>query len=123
MIMEPSNPNNCPAPLTDWEADVLRHTSDTGRYVTDEKKVIELGERGLLNDYGPQRLADGMHYFTLALKGQEALQAWRDAKPQPPKISRKKAAARSRYQEYLRVGDIYGSFHQWLKHKFPKKTP
>ena len=46
-----------PAPVSARDADVLAHTSHTGRYVTDEAEVIALASRGLLHDYGPQRLA------------------------------------------------------------------
>jgi hypothetical protein len=47
------------------EIDVLLHTQRTGRYVTDEQFVIEMAAKGLLKDYGPQRLAGGMHYLTI----------------------------------------------------------
>lgn len=47
----------------------MRHTSNTGRYVTDEQRVIDLAGRGLLFDNGPQQLAGGMHYLVMAGRG------------------------------------------------------
>jgi hypothetical protein len=58
--------------ITDWEAGVLAHASQNGRYVTGNAEVIALAGRGLLKDYGAQRLADGMNYLTLTGKGSEA---------------------------------------------------
>ena len=75
-----------PRLVSDFEALVLVHTSNTGRYVTDEAKVIEMAQRGLLRDYGPQKLADGMHYLTMTGAGRDALIAWRARQPKPPKV-------------------------------------
>lgn len=76
--------------ITPFEADVLAHTSSNGRYVTGDTRVIEMGGRGLLSDYGPQELAGGMHFLTLSLKGQVALRVWREAQPKPPKSKRRR---------------------------------
>lgn len=63
--------------ITNQQADVLRHTSNNGRYATDEEFVIQMGRYGLLFDHGPQRLADGMHYLTMRRCSRE-FRAWRD---------------------------------------------
>ena len=70
--------------ITSFEADVLSHTLRTGRYVTDETKVIQMGDAGLLQDFGPQALADGMHYFTVTKAGRDSLAEWKDSLPKPP---------------------------------------
>jgi hypothetical protein len=44
----------------------------------------------LLNDYGPQQLAEGDPYLTLSEKGRLALKEWRDAQPAPPKVKRRR---------------------------------
>lgn len=63
------------------EIDILRHCATNGRYVTGDPFVIEMGARGLLRDHGPQEMADGDHYFTLAAGGREMLAEWRAAQP------------------------------------------
>ncbi len=89
---------------------MLAHTSRTGRYVTDEKLVIELAAHGFLKDHGPQRLADGMHYFTMREAGRTALAEHRATLPKPKPLTR----SQRRYQEYLSVCESFDSFHHWL---------
>lgn len=75
--------------ITPWEYSVLSHTSVNGRYVTDEQRVLDLATAGYLNDYGPQRLADGMHYLTLTGRGRTALNDYKASLPPPPKPTRR----------------------------------
>ena len=99
--------------ITPFEADVLAHTIRTGRYVTDETKVIQMGVDGLLQDFGPQALADGMHYFTVTHKGHDALAEWQSNQPKPAK-PKPMSRSKRRYQAYLRVADCFESFHDYL---------
>lgn len=99
--------------LTNEEADVLAHTSRTGRYVTGEESVIDMGRRGLLYDHGPQRLVNGDHYFVMTSKGAEALREWREAQPKeaaPKPLTR----SQRRYRDCCRVSECFDSFRQWL---------
>jgi len=60
------------------QADILQHTSRTGRYCSDEEPdLIALASRGLLHDHGAQPLAGGMHYYTPTPAGRAALNAHR----------------------------------------------
>lgn len=74
--------------LTNEEADILAHTSNTGRYVGEGHALMTLAKRGLLYDHGPQKLAGGAHYLVISTKGSEALSEWRAAQPKPPKVKR-----------------------------------
>lgn len=74
--------------LTNEEADILIHTSNTGRYVGEGHALMALAKRGLLRDHGPQRLAGGAHYLTTTMAGREALSEWRAAQPKLPKVKR-----------------------------------
>lgn len=101
--------------IDNWTADVLRHTSNAGRYVTDEKRVIALAEKGLLYDHGPQRLAAGAHYLVMTGKGREALNAWSAAQPKPVvkkqrRVSREFGAWRRYCEANRRLG--FREFHQ-----------
>jgi hypothetical protein len=100
--------------LSPEQLDILVHTSRTGRYVSDEcAPLVELVNGGLLFDYGPQKLAGGMHYFTLTTAGSEALAAHRATLPKPKPLTR----AQRRYREFLSSGGIHGRFGDWLKHR------
>jgi hypothetical protein len=74
------------------EAEILLHTSRTGRYVSDEALAIDLGRRGLLFDHGAQALAGGAHYLVTTPEGRKALSEWKAAQPPPPKSKRRKAS-------------------------------
>ncbi len=100
--------------ITNEEQAILRHTSDTGRYLTggscrDFVVCQALAAEGLLHDHGPQRLADGDHYYTTTMRGREALNEWQRAQPKPvakkDRTSRAFAAWR-RYRDatYDRMG-------------------
>jgi hypothetical protein len=70
--------------LSSNDEDILSHTSRTGRYVTDEANAADLARRGLLYDHGAQKLAGGMHYYTMSPDGRAALNAHRQsARPIP----------------------------------------
>ena len=102
--------------ITDREASVLAHTSDTGRYVTDEGSVIDLAGRGLLFDYGPQRLADGMHYFVMTSAGRQALREWREAQPKPKVQRRRRSRA---FEDWKNYSEAFGeiTFKEFLCHR------
>lgn len=106
-------------PLTTFEAEVLAHTSNTGRYVTDDARVIEMADRGLLKDYGPQNLAGGMHYFTMTSAGRKALSDWRATQPvkAPVKVTR----SRQRYLDYIEVADCFDGFLSYLNYLTRKR--
>ena len=99
------------------EISVLQHTASNGRYVTDEAFVIDMAVRGLLKDYGAQKPADGMHYFTLAEPGRQMLAAHAATLPKPRPLTR----SQLRYREYRSVADCYRDFGHWLRCHFLKK--
>lgn len=107
-------------PINRFEADVLLHTSQTGRYVTDEAAVITMAARGLLRNHGPQALAGGMHYFTMSSKGREALN-WLEANacrfPQP-KPKRKPSRAFECWRNFRDMGYCC-SFSEFWKQIWP----
>lgn len=66
------------------QADILQHTSRTGRYCSDEEPdLIALTQRGYLRDHGAQPLAAGMHYYTMTPAGRAALNAHRLGETRP----------------------------------------
>lgn len=89
--------------LTNEQASVLAHTSQTGRYVTRDASVIEMGRAGLLRDHGPQRLAGGDHYLTMTPAGRAALSEWRAAQPKPSKIRRRQSPQFEAWLTYCEV--------------------
>lgn len=108
------------ATLTAWEADILSHASQNGRFVTGEQRVIDLAGRGLLYDHGPQPLAGGAHYLVTTLRGREALSAWRAAQPKPkaPKRPRQSRQFRA-WMNYCDANGRYG-FAEFLKNVWPE---
>lgn len=110
--------------ISDYEAEILRHTSSNGRFVTDEKRVIELAERGLLYDHGPQRLAGGMHYLVMTGKGRTALNEWHSFMkaygPKPPKVKvRRKSKQFRAWEDYCEANGRLG-FSEFLKEVWPE---
>ena len=99
--------------LTNEEADILAHTSNTGRYVGEGHALMALAGRGLLRDHGPQRLAGGAHYLTTTMAGREALSEWRAAQPKPQKVKRPS----KQFQAWRDYCEAYGSikFADFLK--------
>ncbi|HEY1107480.1 MAG TPA: hypothetical protein VGE76_02570, partial [Opitutaceae bacterium] len=54
--------------------EILKHTNRTGRYVTDPTDDTRLlVSFGYLRDHDAQRLAGGMHYYTITTLGKNAL--------------------------------------------------
>lgn len=96
--------------LTSQEIEVLRHTINTGRFVTDEAHVLAMAECGLLRDHGAQEIAGGMHYFTMAQAGRDAFAAYQATLPPPPKLTR----SQIRYRRFLSA-DCGMKFSEWLK--------
>lgn len=106
--------------ISNEQADVLRHTSNTGRYVTDDAAVIAMGESGLLYDHGPQRLAGGAHYLVMTGKGREALNEWSAAQPKPPKVKQKRSSrAFTAWRRYTDATFHRITFSEWLKDVWP----
>jgi hypothetical protein len=101
-------------------ADVLAHTSRTGRYVTDEAAVITMASEGLLHNHGPQRLAGGMHYLTITSKGRDVLSAWRAAQPKPaPVKKRRRSRSFDSWRRYLGATYDRIPFPEYLKRIWP----
>lgn len=105
--------------LTDWEADVLRHTSNNGRYVTGEERVIELASRGLLFDHGPQRLAGGMHYLVMTPEGRRQLNLWQAAQPKPKARKRRVSRQFRAWRDYVDANG-YRKFPDFLTNVWPE---
>jgi hypothetical protein len=106
-----------------WELDVLEHTSNTGRYVTDETKVIALAERGLLRDHGAQQLAGGMHYFTLSARGRDALNEHHRNLCRFPQPKRKRPASEQfqAWRDYREATWSRITFREFLKEVWPNR--
>lgn len=104
-------------PISNFEADVLLHTSSNGRYVTDERRVIEMADRGLLFDHGPQPLAGGMHYLVTTPKGRAALNDWKAAQPKPKPVKRRSV----QFQKWRDHCEVFSPipFPQFLKEVWP----
>jgi DNA-binding PadR family transcriptional regulator len=98
---------------TKEEAEVLLHTSRTGRFVTGDAEVAAMAKKGWLHDHGAQALAGGDHYYTTTMKGREVLNAWKAAQPPPPPEP-KLTKSQRRYREYLR-SEVNESFGEWIK--------
>ena len=106
--------------LSTWEADVLSHASQNGRYVTGEARVIALADCGLLFDHGAQRLAGGMHYLVMTIKGRVALSEWRAAHPKPKIPKRRRTEQFTAWQQFREAcGRI--SFPEFLKTIWPNR--
>ena len=105
--------------ITPQESEVLAHTSRTGRYVTDEAHIIDMGVRGLLFDHGAQEIAGGMHDFVMTPAGREALNEYRAAQPRPAeKHGPWKPLTRSqeRYRRYRRCAECFDNFLQFCRY-------
>ncbi len=100
--------------ITKQQYEVLRHTSQNGRYVTDEAAVLEMAAAGLLRDHGPQALAGGMHYLVTTMKGREAICEYEATLPKPKPLSRRKQLAKERMRRYREYGDGFRGFREFL---------
>lgn len=106
--------------ITEWEAEILAHTSRNGRFVTGEQRVIDLAGRGLLFDHGPQRLTAGAHYLVTTMKGRAALSAWRSAQPKPkPAKRRRRSKSFQAWRDYLEANGRMG-FREFLARIWPE---
>lgn len=101
--------------------DVLEHTSRTGRYVTDEARVFQLADKGLLNDHGTSGIWPvGTRGFTLSETGREKLREhWsnfcRFPQPKPKRPASPQFVA---WREYC-DGCSHVSFAVFLKDVWP----
>lgn len=101
-------------------ADILSHTSNTGRYVGEGHALMEIARAGLLHDHGPQQLAGGAHYLTMTVKGREALAQWRAAQPKPRKVRRRSEQFegwRAYCESFKRI-----SFPEFLRDVWPNRN-
>lgn len=102
--------------ITNPQADILAHTNNAGRYVSDLDDTLQsLISCGFLKDCGPQKLAGGMHYMEITMSGLFALYEWRDTQPKPKELPKRKQRARERYRRFLSCADATGcSFRAFL---------
>lgn len=102
--------------ITKEEFEILAHTSRTGRYVSDHRgALVTLTDAGFLRDYGPQRLADGDHYYETTPSGRAALAEWKAAQPKPPAVQKRTQQRRERYRRFRSCADATGcSFRDFL---------
>lgn len=92
------------------------HGCYRNRFITDPtcpdgQQCQQLVTLGYMSDYGPQRLAGGMHCYTVTDEGYDAMRA---ASPHPPKLTRSQRT----YQAFREVGDLFSGpkrFEQFLK--------
>ncbi len=94
-------------PNSDDEFGCYRNRFITSPTCPDGLLCQELATLGHMHDHGPQRLAGGMHYYTVTQAGYDAMRA---ASPAPPKVSRSKA----RYARYRSMSDLFDSFKDFL---------
>lgn len=106
--------------LTNLEADIMLHTSNTGRYVSREPLALDLARRGILFDHGPQALACGDHYFVTTPAGRNALSEWKSAQPKARSVRRKQSPAFASRHNFLDAG-YRMPFGQFLKEIWPRR--
>lgn len=107
--------------LTKEEAEIMLHTSITGRYVSNDPLAIDLGKRGLLCDYGPQALAGGDHYLMLTPAGRAALSEWKSEQPKPPRSKRRRQSPTFvSWRNFLDAG-YRMSFSKFVKEVWPRR--
>lgn len=85
------------------------------RFVTDPqsedgKVCAELVRLEYMTDHGAQRLAGGMHCYTITEAGERAM---RHESPAPLKLTR----GQQRYRDYRKVADCFESFGAYLKYR------
>lgn len=105
--------------ITQFEAEVLSHTSKNGRYVTDEARVLEMAVAGLLRDFGQQALAGGAHYLEMAPNGRAAFSEWLTGQPKPKFVRRRVSPAFEGWRTYR---ELYRriSFSEFWKEIWPE---
>ncbi|MCK5581906.1 MAG: hypothetical protein KAJ18_11610 [Candidatus Omnitrophica bacterium] len=74
----------------------------------DGKLCSKLVEAGFMKDFGPQKNAGGMNFFRVTDCGKDTVAIH---SPKPPKLTRSK----KRYQRYLKYGDWFDSFLDFLR--------
>lgn len=107
--------------ITKHEYDIIRHTSDNGRYVGTEHALFDLVARGLLFDHGAQALAGGAHYLTMTSSGREALNEWQRAQP---KIKPTRRRATPQFEAWRTYCDAFSNipFKDFLKTVWPNRN-
>lgn len=107
--------------ITPFEYEVLRHASDNGRYITGDKAVLAMADKGLLFDYGPQALAAGDHYLTTSMKGRAAINEYRASLPKPLPIKQRRCS--EAFAAWRRYCDACGrvGFPEFLKKVWPHR--
>ena len=89
------------------------HGCYRNRFITDPtcpdgQQCQQLVILGHMHDHGSQRLAGGMHCYTVTDAGYDAMRA---ASPRPPKLTRSQRT----YKAYLQIGDLFpDGFGQFL---------
>lgn len=107
--------------ITTAEADILAHTSNTGRFVTSEPLVFAMAARGLLHDHGGTGFwPKGTRGFTSSSAGRAALSEWRAAQPKPAKSKRRTSPAFASWRQYCDANGRYG-FAEFLKNIWPHR--
>lgn len=88
------------------------HGCYRNRFITtpdcsDGRQCQELVAQGWMQDHGPQRMAGGMHCYTVTDSGYMAMKS---ASPAPPKKSRSK----DRFQRFRESDGVFPSFRAFL---------
>lgn len=86
----------------------------TGPGSTDYPICEKLCEMGLMQDLGTRKIWGHLHCFIVTKKGIDAVAL---ESPSPPKLTR----SQKRYQEYLKIGDCFDSFHHYLRYTESKR--
>ncbi len=94
------------------------------RFVTDPHSpdgyyCLALVTLGLMRDNGPQRIAGGMHYYSVTQAGYDAMKV---ASPPPPKISRSKR----RWAAYRAIREVcdftFAEYLRWPRRQEHEST-
>ena len=106
-------------PSPDDEFGCYRNRFVTDPTSPDGQQCQSLVLLNLMRDHGPQRLAGGMHCYSVTQAGYEAMKA---ASPPPPKISRSKR----RWAAYREIRDAldmtFAEYLRWPRRKEHEST-
>ena len=96
-------------PNSDDEFGCYRNLFITSPTCPDGLLCQELVALDHMHDHGPQRIAGGMHCYTVTQAGYDAMRA---ASPAPPKLTR----GQRTYRAFREVGDLFpDGFAQFLR--------
>ena len=85
-----------------------RNSFVTGPESDDFEYCSQLVADGLMEGFGPQKAAGGMHFFRVTRKGKNMMS---EESPKPPRLTR----SQKRYRDFLSADWFDGNFGDWLR--------